>query len=486
MRTIFILTVIFTSNVSLGQSKYNQRWVFNNHNNFIFENDSLIVDTISNPFLNLDPGDYPSNICDKKGDLLFYTGGCYVINKQNAIMQHGDSITSNFALDNWCGYNDFPMRQNNTILPYPKDSSKYVIFNLNIEHPLGSSGLPIPTQLYYHIVDMAGDNGLGAVTQKKQIILEDTLTRGYLQATRHANGTDWWVIAPEWNSNCYFIVPLTESGIGQYHRSCSGQVWGNGGGGQVTFSPNGKKYVRCNYTNGLWLFDFDNETGELSKPLELTFPVPTSNYRGVCFSPNSRFLYVAAYLQLFQFDMEAADIQASMQLVGEMDVSNPIQGGGSLAFSKLAPDGKIYIAGPGNHRYLSVINKPNCYGEMCDFQQWAIKLLAPNYGGLPNMPHFNTIESSNACESIQTGSPIVSQSLLIYPNPFQDFVHIEYDNCKTISYRISDTLGRLIQSETINGSSTNVILSKNLPNGVYFISVQIDDRFERTQKIIKT
>lgn len=405
-----------------------------------------MVNLIANPDIYLDPGDFATSICDKNGNLLFYTGGCYVLNRENAIMLNGDSITSDYALQYWCAYNDFPMRQNNTALPYPNDTDKYVIFNYNIEDPIATE-LPIPTNLYYHVVDMKGDNGLGAIVQKKQVIVEDTLTRGYLQAVRHSNGTDWWVVAPEWNSNCYFVTPLTEQGVGTWHRSCAGQVWGNGGGGQTTFSPDGKKYVQCNYLNGLWVFDFDNIAGNLSNPIQLTFPTPASSYRGVCFSPNSRYLYVASYLQLFKFDIEAVDIQASMQLVGELDISNLLPGQGSLAFSKLGPDGRIYIASPGSHRYLSVINKPNCPGVACDFQQWAIALLAPNYAGLPNMPHFNVTGSNYACESVSAHEPVTTGKTTVYPNPASASLSVRMAGTagNTVHLQIIDVLGRVVK-----------------------------------------
>ena len=397
---------------------------------------------------------------------------------------NGDSITSDFALQSWCAYNDFPMWQNNTILPYPNDIEKFVIFNCNLENPLAPNGLPIPTNLYYHFIDMKEDNGLGAIVQKKQVIVEDTLTGGYLQAVKHSNGTDWWVVAPEWNSNCYFVIPLTNQGVGNYHRSCAGQVWENDGGGQTTFSPDGKKYVQCNYLDGLWIFDFDNTAGNLSNPLQLIFPTPISSYRGVCFSPNSRYLYLASYLQLFQFDIEATDIQASMQLVGELDISSPLPGQGSLAFSKLGPDGKIYIASPGSHKYLSVINKPNCQGVACDFRQWAIKLLASSYVGLPNLPHFDAIESSYDCETISTYNHAFQKAVHIYPNPFHISLYAKNPWGGDMKYSIYDPIGRLIESGTLRGVDAEIVLPKELPQGIYYISLH-NNSTRSIQKIIK-
>jgi hypothetical protein len=481
-----VIILIFTTALCGGvfaQNRNNHQWVFNNHNNFIFHEDSLLVNVFVNPYINLDPGDYGSNICDNQGDLLFYTGGCYVLNKDHAIMQNGDSITSNYALLYWCGLNDFPMRQNNTILPHPGNTNKYVIFNFNMENPFDSLA-PMPTAFYYHVVDMTEDNGLGAVVQKKQVVVEDTLFRGQMTATKHANGTDWWVVNSEWHSTCYYVTPLTSQGVGTPHLSCPGPVLLNFGGGQATFNPIGTKYVRCDGKNGLWVLDFDNETGMLSNPIELTFPQPPSPYRGACFSPNSRYLYVASYLQLFQFDMEATDIQASMQLVGEMDVSDPIPGGGSLAFSQLGADGKIYIAGPGNHNYLSRINRPNCPGMACDFRQWEIALLAPNYGGLPNMPHFNIIESSYTCESVSIQDTELQNEALVYPNPFVDRFTVRLNFTKSVNYTILNSIGKEVGWGVLMTGRSTIYLGEQIPDGIYYLRLRTDDK-QWSRKVVK-
>ena len=91
-----------------------------------FRGDSLKVGILPNANQSLNPGDYSTSICDSVGTLLFYTGGCYVLNTKNHIMKNGDSITGNWVLQNWCDFNDFPLKMNNTILPYPNKPEKYL------------------------------------------------------------------------------------------------------------------------------------------------------------------------------------------------------------------------------------------------------------------------------------------------------------------------------------------------------------------------
>ncbi len=67
--------------------------------------------------------------------------------------------------------------------------------------------------LFYSEIDKTAAEGMGAVTLRKELLLSDTLDVGKLSACRHANGRDWWVILPAFNSNLYYRYLLTPSGI---------------------------------------------------------------------------------------------------------------------------------------------------------------------------------------------------------------------------------------------------------------------------------
>jgi Secretion system C-terminal sorting domain len=169
-----------------------------------------------------------------------------------------------------------------------------------------------------------------------------------------------------------------------------------------------------------------------------------------------------------------------------MDVSNPIPGGGSLAFSQLGADGKIYIAGPGNHYYLSRINRPNCPGTACDFQQWEIVLLAPNYGGLPNMPHYNIIESDYGCENVSTyEGQVQKEALRVFPNPFTNVLQLSYDFQKPVQYTLFNAIGQKMDWGTLRTSETLINVRDNLFSGIYFLNIW-SDKERWNMKVIKT
>jgi hypothetical protein len=163
MRPIILIFIIGFCHRGIAQNHHGDQWILLNGNILDFNSNSLEISLIEWIPIALNAGSYPSNICDRQGNLLFYTGGCYVLNREHNIMQNGDSITSDYAFLYWCGSNVFPMRQNNTILPHPGDTNKYVIFNYNMAKPIDSL-VPIPTELYYHIVDMISSSGSKPVT----------------------------------------------------------------------------------------------------------------------------------------------------------------------------------------------------------------------------------------------------------------------------------------------------------------------------------
>ena len=337
MKQILFFIIIFQIKI-YGQPKHDVQWIFENYNLMDFRSGSPIISKIEPPEFYPSPGSYTTTICDKYGNLLFHTAGCFIMNKNHRVMLNGSDINSELTYRGWCkdGLGDFPIEQNVTILPYPSDSTKYLILNIDFNDifPLGSGKLPVPTHLFMNIVDMTKDNNLGEVIEAKKVIVSDTLSRGYVQATYHKNKNDWWIIVPKWNSNCFYTVKVSAQGVDTPKLYCLGKKWtDNDLGGQVTFSPDGKKYVRIDSDHELVIYDFDNENGVLSNPKLLLYPRNENYARGVCFSSDSRYLYVIARTQVFQYDTFAQDIQASSQLVGDVKESLFTNDKGFLAFN---------------------------------------------------------------------------------------------------------------------------------------------------------
>lgn len=431
-----------------------------------------------------------TSMSDEIGNLLFYSNGCYIVNSKHEIMENGGGINPGIIEDFYCDAGGSPLVQGAITIPSPNGDETYFVFNLDFDQPyaLEPNFLGVaPQRLFFQKIDMNQDSGFGAVVLKNQVAVFDTFARGNIQAVRHANGQDWWVIVPKSHSNCYFLVPVTAAGVQSAQLKCSGRLWtDDDSGAQVVFSPDGKKYIRFNAWNGLNIFDFDAAMGELSNPINIMFPNDTINYiAGVAVSPNSRYLYVCARKNIYQFDLQASDIESSKIKIATWDgYQNPYSTLFYLA--ALAPDGKIYISNTSSTYNLHVINKPNCPGQSCELVQHGIVLPSYNFATIPNMPHYR--QSYFECDSTLIGIEevtLLDQKLKVFPNPATDFIYFPVESLAG-EILLYDARGRRMEQVVPKVSDGLASISvKHLVPGLYFIALQVNGRWWNG-KFVKT
>ncbi len=333
-----------------------------------------------------------ASICDTLGNLLFYTNGEYIANYLNEKIPGSDTLNPGALFNNVTPYG-YRIIQGALILPSPKENEEnlYYVFH-EIGEYLTQDLWEHASGLYFTVVDMDMNNGTGGIVSKRNIVIQDTLIHGKLQAVRHANGRDWWILAAEHATNRFYRILLDTAGV---HldgiQSVGNPAHPFASPGQVAFSPDGSHYARfyaVNLTYGadLDIYDFDRCTGEFYNPRHAV--VKDSCYGGgVAFSPNSRFLYVVSTYYLYQFDMWANDIIASKDTVAFFDgFADPLPTWFFLA--QLGPDGKIYINTRSNGRYLHVIHNPDEPGDACNVEQHAIQLPTYNAWTMPNFPNY--------------------------------------------------------------------------------------------------
>jgi len=108
------------------------------------------------------------SICDKNGQLLFYSNGCAIANHEHEVMMNGDSINAGeFFDDFWfngsCSLG-YPGRQDMLILQDPTFHDGYYMIHKRLDR--ATDGTFDILSLSYSYVDLTLDNGLGAVTEK--------------------------------------------------------------------------------------------------------------------------------------------------------------------------------------------------------------------------------------------------------------------------------------------------------------------------------
>lgn len=343
-----------------------------------------------------------SAISDTGGNLLFYTDGRTVWDKNHQIMPNANYF-GNTGL-----HGDPSSTQSGLIVPHPTITGIYYIFTVDEPHhqnanaypnqgPADNNGLPLPnyeegTQFTipseddgfnngfnYSIVDMSLRGGLGDVVQGQRnnhLITYDENDSEEIKfqcaekisAVVGEDCNSIWVITHFINRFYAFLIDedgvdenpvISQTGpninLSSYRRNAIGYI---------KVSPDGEKLLMSNAqtsnssnTNGnVFLFDFDNATGEVSNAIELASNV--SPY-GVEFSPDSSKAFASisqngAPSDIYQWDLAAGNISSSLfSFTTSMNQATALQ---------LGPNGKIYTPEINSAR-LNVINDPNEYGE---------------------------------------------------------------------------------------------------------------------------
>ena len=340
-----------------------------------------------------------SVLSTSSGQLLFYTNGVTVYNKNHQIMQNGSGLLG-----------DSSATQSSIIVQKPNSSNLYYLFT--VDDVAGANGFS------YSIVDMNLDNGNGAVTSDKNITIY-TPTSEKLTAVKHANNIDYWIITHGWNSNTYKCYLLTSTGLSSTPvqnnigvvLATSPSFSNSDAVGAIKISPDGSKLAACNFRlKKLELFDFNTNTGIISNEQLLYFNPQDnfSDFYGVEFSIDSKVLYATKGGQILQFDLNAIPISSSLFIVNLNDYST------SPLMLQLGPDNKIYVALITSTK-LGVINSPTTLGAGCGFQNNFIDLNGKIcQSGLPNFcqSFFNpTIQLQNACSGASTSFQLTNTAV---------------------------------------------------------------------------
>lgn len=420
-----------------------------------------------------------ASICDSTGSILFYTNGIHVANKEHGILWNSGDFNPGYASD-YYWYPGLGFSQGAIILPRPDNPEKYLIFHVSGEEFEAYDENQLqPLHLGMSEVDMALDGGLGGipVNRKNIHIIEDTITQGRITAIKHANGRDWWVVQHKFYSDLFYKL-LVQPDTVLVSSQASGPVQtSNDILGMAKFSPDGSKYCFLNNNLTFDLFDFDRCSGEFSNPLAHTVPDSLSDLPltlGCEFSPNGRFLYVNTYKHLYQYDLWAADIQASVIEVGEWDTTYlPIAT--YFFMPQLAPDNKIYISTYGGTPYLHLIEQPDSLGLSCNFSQHSFAL--PEFSStVPNFPNYELGKMEDSpCDTLFNSTPNVFKDIRNFrlgPNPANEWLNIIYNTKEDCLLTLYDFNGKQVASVSLFHYFKNRVLDvSQLPSGIYLAYV---------------
>ncbi|PRX13628.1 gliding motility-associated-like protein [Nonlabens ulvanivorans] len=369
---IVVLLIIAVSQLSTAQLEASN-WYFGFNAGITFDPVTGAVTPLANG--QLDTFEGCASISDSNGNLLFYTDGITVFDRNHLIMQNGQGLRGNPS-----------STQSAIIIPKPQDPDIYYIFTVDTAATGGQD-----SGLHWYEVDMTANLNQGAVvssiTNPNNLI---STCSEKITAINHGVNDEILVTAlAEFNGigtafDTFYTFTVSPTGVDPVPVKSQVATTINNGGrrGNLKISPDGQYMVSCNMGTGSFLYDYDQLTGIVSNERQLQFTGQNRSGYGVEFSPDSSLLYVTASNDtnsndpaahsstLFQFDMTSPNPASSTVVI---DTRAGYRGSLQLGIDK-----KIYRALSDTYNdgrsFLGVINNPNVAGQGCNYVHDAIPL----------------------------------------------------------------------------------------------------------------
>lgn len=468
MRTS-IIAILLLWDVKVNAQLYGIQWVLGFSTSVL---DFRNADTVTNyPIQPLTPFTLTNaNICDESGNLLYFTNGIYIDDKNGNLLENGDSLSPCPYTDAYRPYG-LNIQQAVIFLPKPGDSRYYYLFHSS--NDTLNDGRP--GKIYYSLIDKEGNSGLGAVVEKNVPIISGVVLRdGGMTACKHANGRDYWLVKGASVKNQFYkFLVKPDSILGPYMQTIGPTYPLPFDNAYSKFSQDGSKYVTVAIEGYVLVMDFDRCSGEFSNPVTIynnasDDPVHNPLKGGVAveFSPSGRFVYVSDRVDMNQYDLWATDIQDSARIY-TADSTDFFQ----MDMLQFAPNGKIYgSTWNGGGYFLHVINKPDEKGDSCGFVYGGIMTLTDNSDNLPNMVNYRLGPlAGSGCDTVLSlsPSPLERDLMRLQPNPADKYVYVEMPMQGDYELQLLNDVGQVIDKKQTR--QVDIFDTEALPAGVYFV-----------------
>ncbi len=413
----YLLVALFLP-FTLQAQRETTNWYFGNGAGIQFNPDGT-VGSLSDGAMDTFEG--CTTISDLDGNLLFYTDGITVYNKNHTVMENGNDL-----------YGHPSSTQSAIIVPKPEDPNIFYIFTVDTQ--LTGDDFETPYDGFnYSVVDMGLNNGLGGVAQKNINLLEASAEKITAVLKDCREGSLWVItlstadgkplyfeaddgtIYPYYEYDTFHSFEVNTQGISQTAITSSFPnqimpVWDPRG--YLKLSSDGTKLACAHPNNGLFLYDFDVDTGKVSNEKKIPLSLSDQFPYGIEFSQNNRFLYVHASndlgteleagqqheASLLRYDTNAENLAGSEVVIEERKLFR-----GAL---QLGDNGKIYRTLADDYEngtsYLGVINDPNEESSAVDYRHNAVALDGIAMQGLP--PFIQSFFKKEALALLEDGT----------------------------------------------------------------------------------
>lgn len=382
MRTLLICIIVALLSIISNAQSQTDNWFFGEESGLIF--DPSKVSIANNSQIQAPAG--CTAFSDVNRQLLFYTNGETVWNKDHEIMENGSDLSGEVS-----------NTQSSLIIPKPNSTTNYYLFTTR-----NSNSDKHVAGLRYSEIEISSNFPLGKVIHKNVPL--DSFFTEKITAIYSEDGNKIYVLSFGSKNNesespydTFSTYTVDLNGVSRRTTLEVPEALSESSKGMIKASPDGKTIALAIYDfnekEAIYLFDFDRANGAIKYRKKLSMNVGVGAWSipyGLEFSQNSKILYYSSQLNVGSSLLRQINIEG-----GSTENSEPV----SLASSntenyrslQLASNGKIYLSKTlkgdeeGNTNTLAVINFPEVLGTGCAYQDSENNLIPLSISsGLPN------------------------------------------------------------------------------------------------------
>jgi large repetitive protein len=372
-------------------------------------------------------------VCDRNGDVIFYTDGDKVYDKTDTEIDSGiggDPVASQSAI----------------IVPVPGDETLYYIFTTQA---INGTAL---FEVRYSLFDLKLNSGNGALQQKNVLL--------FSKSTERITANQNWLIVHEYGNNIFRSYPIAADGIGQpvYSEVGSDHSFQSAvnAEGYMKIGPRNNVAVALSTpgtSNLVELFTLNDSTGRLDNFRQINLNEPNGQVYGVEFSPGGSKIFATVKgsptpSQIFEYFLDSLDRPFFKQRINQNLELGAIQ---------RAPDNQLYVAINGSG-VLGTIQVNEDTTQLSAFNPSGFALLGGTNSrlGLPNFIQFQ----GNA-----------------FGGPGFTFAGVCLGDSTSFTGTATDAIDNFLWSFGDGGSSTEASPSHlYAAAGIYIVSMQLTNR----------
>ena len=350
-------------------------------------------------------------IATPDGEPLLYCNGLEVTTYLKDTLDGGGVISHSQLWEDLVSYSDgirltsgSNTSQSIVFVQIPQSEDEYFLLYSHLIVPASTK------QLFHAKIDMSLNNGAGKAIYIDSIVrpnIEAQLSF-HLRPVRHANGRDWWILAPDIFEEKIHRMLISPEGI-SFHGEQSFKIAGIG---QTKYSPDGRYMVMSscvtlfspnNPDNTIHIYEVDRCTGELVEVFSETLADCLST-TGAGFSPDSRYMFYTNIDEVLQVDLWAEPIGRVVHRVwvdeGQRDNVYSFNAPFEPRHMQLGPDNRMYVPA-GGRAVINIMHKPWLPGEEAEWEDFAIITPTPIFPATPNIlnPRLGPVDGS-ACDTL--------------------------------------------------------------------------------------